>query len=253
MSNKLEGQVAVITGAGGGLGRTTAELFAKHGARVILTDINQQGLEESKALIEADGGTAEIHVFDIADEQAVKAFGVDVCQRYPAINVLYNNAGIAYGEVNKMLNEVNKERWLFFLSVNSVAPMLIAEALRPALAKAQGLILNQSSMASYQPANVYGITKATLNAITFGMANVYAAEGIRCNAIAPGLMATPANQTALPEEVHTRIKGMQLSALDGTADDIANLALFLASEEGRFINCEIVHCDAGNRLRGWRG
>ena len=108
-------------------------------------------------------------------------------------------------------------------------------------------------MAANQPANVYGTTKAMLNSLTFGMANAFAADNIRVVAIAPGIMETPASKEALPKETYDRVQGMQLSNLHGTAEDIANLALFLGSDDARFINCEIVNCDAGSRLRGWRG
>ncbi|WP_373096967.1 SDR family NAD(P)-dependent oxidoreductase, partial [Zhongshania sp.] len=129
---------------------------------------------------------------------------------------------------------------------------LIAEVLRSSLASAKGLIINQSSIASYAPATVYGVTKAALNSLTYGMANVYSEDGIRVNAIAPGIMETAASKQSLSQETYDRVQAMQLSDLHGKAEDIANLAIFLASEEGRFINCEIVNCDAGSRLRGWR-
>ena len=96
------------------------------------------------------------------------------------------------------------------------------------------------------------VTKATLNSITFGMASQFGADGIRVNAVEPGIMETPANKAGLPDETYKRVQGMQLLPLHGTADDIANLHVFLASKQGRFINNEIVLCDAGNRLRGWR-
>ncbi len=253
MTKRFEHKVIVITGAGGGLGQTAAKKFAEAGATLVLLDINEAGLKETTELVEAAGSSATSYVFDISDEDAIAVNAANICAKHPKIDVLYNNAGIAYGEVNQMINKVSKARWLHFLSVNTIAPVLITEALSSSLIKAKGLILNQSSMASYAPANVYGVTKAALNALTFGMANIYGSAGVRCNAIAPGLMETPASKDALPEETQQRIQGMQLVDMHGTADDIANLALFLASEEGRFINCEVVSCDAGNRLRGWRG
>jgi NAD(P)-dependent dehydrogenase (short-subunit alcohol dehydrogenase family) len=115
------------------------------------------------------------------------------------------------------------------------------------------VILNVTSMASYAPGTAYGVTKATLNAMTYGMASSFGADGIRVNAIAPGIMETPASRASLPPGTYERIQGQQLLKLHGTADDIAALAAFLASEDARFIDCEIVTCDAGNRLRGWRG
>lgn len=151
------------------------------------------------------------------------------------------------------METLSQEKWLRYLSINSLAPLFLAQALRPALAKAKGVVINQSSMASYVPGVPYGVTKATLNAITYGMANAFGADGIRVNAIAPGIMETPANKTGLDSETYSRVQGMQMLKLHGTADDIAALAVFLASDDARFINCEIVSCDAGNRLRGWRG
>jgi 3-oxoacyl-[acyl-carrier protein] reductase len=147
---------------------------------------------------------------------------------------------------------LSQEKWLRFLAINSIAPLIMAQAVRPSLANAKGVILNQSSMASYVPASAYGVTKATLNSMTYGMAHVFAKDGIRVNAIAPGLMETPANKAALPPETYARVQGTQLLKLHGGAEDIVSLALFLASDEARFIDCEIVSCDAGSSIRGWR-
>jgi NAD(P)-dependent dehydrogenase (short-subunit alcohol dehydrogenase family) len=108
-------------------------------------------------------------------------------------------------------------------------------------------------MASYMPATAYGVTKAALNAMTYGMANVFGADGIRVNAIAPGIMETPASRASLPPGTYERVQSQQVLKLHGTADDIAALGVFLASDDARFITCEVVTCDAGNRLRGWRG
>jgi NAD(P)-dependent dehydrogenase (short-subunit alcohol dehydrogenase family) len=253
MTKRFTGRVVLITGAAGGLGRVSAVRFAQEGAHLVLTDINEAGLEDTAAEIRDQGATCSTHGLDLAVEADIKAFGAQICSRHPKLHALFNNAGIAYGEINGPLEMCSQEKWLRFLSINSLAPLFLAQALRPALANAQGAVINQSSMASYTPAVPYAVTKATLNAMTYGMAHAFGGDGIRVNAIAPGIMETPANKSGVSAETYARIQGMQMLKLHGTADDIAALAVFLASDDARFINCEIVSCDAGNRLRGWRG
>lgn len=252
MARRFASKLVVITGAAGGLGRALALGFAREGAELILTDVDETGMRETAALAAQQGATCSTHRVDLAVEAEIKEFGTRICKAHPRIDVLYNNAGIAYGEINHEFESLTQEKWLRFLAINSIAPLIMAQAVRASLASANGVILNQSSMASYVPASAYGVTKATLNSMTYGMAHVFAKDGIRVNAIAPGLMETPANKASLPPETYARVQGTQLLKLHGTAEDIVALALFLASDEARFIDCEIVSCDAGSSIRGWR-
>jgi 3-oxoacyl-[acyl-carrier protein] reductase len=252
MSQRFKNKIVVVTGAGGGLGRALSLGYAKEGGQLVLTDVDEKLMAETAKLVEAEGARASTYKLDLGDENAIKAFGAELCKTHPRIDVLFNNAGIAYGAINAPLETHGLDAWLKYLTINSVAPLLLATALRPALAAAKGVILNQSSMASYVPANPYGITKATLNAITFGMAYTFGADGIRVNAIAPGIMETPAGKSGVPAETYARIQGMQLLKLHGLPDDIVNLALFLASDDARFITAQVVPCDAGNQMRGFR-
>ena len=252
MDTGLKGKLVLVTGGAAGLGRAIALAFAEQGANLILVDINEQGLLETSRDIGNLGVTCAAHNVDLSVENDIKAFGAKMCAEHGALDVLINNAGLAYGEIAQGFEHLSLDKWLSFLAINSIAPLILGQALRPALSRARGLIINQSSMAANVPATAYGVTKATLNSITFGMASQFGADGIRVNAVEPGIMETPANKAGLSDETYARVQGMQLLPLHGTAEDIANLHVFLASKQGRFINNEIVLCDAGNRLRGWR-
>jgi len=253
MAKRFADKVVLITGAAGGMGQAFGRRFAQEGAALILTDVEEKGLEQGASVLREQGAVCSTHRVDLASESEIQQFAAQLSGQHPQLDVLINNAGLAYGEVAHGFEALSQAKWLRFLSVNTVAPLLLAQALRAPLAKAHGVVLNVSSMASYVPATAYGVTKAALNAMTYGMANVFGVDGIRVNAIAPGVMETPAARASLPPGTYERIQSQQLLKLDGSADDIAALGAFLASDDARFITCEIVSCDAGNRLRGWRG
>lgn len=253
MSGKFAGKTVLVTGGAAGLGRAHALAFAAEGAALILVDINEQGLAETKAMVEAASSRASTHRVDLSVEQEIVDFGAAILADNDSIDVLINNAGLHMGEIARGFFDMGLAKWQHFFAVNSFAPLLLAEAIRPALAKAKGLIINKSSMASYNPATAYGITKATLNIFTHAMAMQFAVDEIRCVAIAPGLMETPASKEGVDAENWKKLKSMQLVKRQGTAEDIANLAVFLASDEGSFINNQVVLCDGGHALRGWRG
>lgn len=252
MTKRFADKMVVVTGAAGGLGRSLAQGFAAEGARLVLADIDETGLAETERLLTQAGATCSTHRVDLTSEDDIKAFGAEICQRHPSVDVLLNNAGLAYGDIAHQFETLSQEQWLRFLSINTVSPLLLAQALRPALAAASGVIINQTSMASYMPGTAYGVTKAALNAMTYGMASSFGRDGIRVNGVAPGLMETEANKDQLPAETHERIRGMQMLDAFGTPQHITDLTLFLASEDARFITNEIVSCDAGNRMRSWR-
>src|ERR1700761_8824953 len=151
MSKPFSGRVVMVTGSAGGLGRVSAVRFAQQGAHLVLTDVNEKGLEETAAEIRKVGSTCSVHGLDLASEAAIKTFGAAICSQYSKLHVLFNNAGIAYGEINGPLESLDQEKWLRFLSINSLSPLFLAQALRSSLASAKGVIINQSSMASYVP------------------------------------------------------------------------------------------------------
>jgi 3-oxoacyl-[acyl-carrier protein] reductase len=252
MAGEFAGKTVLVTGGAAGLGRAYALAFGSKGAHLILADIAEAGMAATRALVETAGGTAECHHCDMASEPDIEALGAAVCAAHDTLDVLINNAGLHMGEIARGFFGLGQGKWQHFFAVNTIGPLLLAEALRPALARAKGLIINKSSMASYNPATAYGITKASLNVFTHAMAVQFGADEIRCVAIAPGLMETPAAKTGVADDNWARLKAMQAVKRQGTAEDIANLGVFLASNEGSFINNQVILCDGGNQMRGFR-
>ena len=252
MAAEFANKTVLVTGGAAGLGRAYALAFGGKGAHLILADINEAGMAETRALVEAGGGSAECHRCDMSSEPDIEALGVAVCGAHDKLDVLINNAGLHMGEIARGFWGLGQAKWQHFFAVNTIGPMLLAESLRAPLAKAKGLIINKSSMASYQPATAYGITKACLNVFTHAMATQFGADEIRCVAIAPGLMETPAAKQGVADDNWNRLKAMQIVKRQGTAEDIANLGVFLASPEGSFINNQVLLCDGGHQLRGFR-
>jgi 3-oxoacyl-[acyl-carrier protein] reductase len=249
---KFSGKTVLVTGSAGGLGRAYAIAFACEGAHLILADLKLDGLGESKKLAEEAGGTASVHQVDLGIEAEILAFAAEVLALHDRLDVLINNAGMHAGEIQRGFFGLGMAKWQHFFAVNTFGPLILAEALRPALAKAKGLIINKSSMASYTPASAYGITKAALNVFTNAMAAQFGVDEVRCVGIAPGLMQTEGARGGVADETWERLRGMQSVKRQGTAEDIANLGVFLASEEGSFINNQTILCDGNNQMRGFR-
>ncbi len=252
MSKRYEGKTVVITGAAGGLGRALALGYAREGGELVILDIQPAGLEETAGMVRALGVKCSTYEIDLSKEEQINSVGAAICAAFPKIHVLYNNAGLAYGEVNTPIDRVSLDRFQFFLMVNTLSPLYFARALKTSLAAAKGCVINQSSMAAYQPAVVYGVTKAALNQMTWGMARLFGAEGIRVNAVAPGLMETEASAGSLGADKHAEIRKLQMLSETGSPEDIVNLGLFLGSDDARFITAEVMHCDAGHPYRAWR-
>jgi len=252
MSGRFAGKTVLVTGGAAGLGRAYALKFGGEGAHLILVDINADGMAETSEMVAAVGGSAECHLCDMGDEAQIQALGAAVVAAHDTLDVLINNAGLHQGEIARGFFGLGQAKWQRFFAINTIGPLLLAEAVRPALAKAKGLIINKSSMASYQPQTAYGITKAALNVFTHAMACQFGADEIRCVGIAPGLMETPAAKDGVEEENWARLRSMQSVKRQGTAEDIANLGMFVASPEGSFINNQVLLCDGGHQLRGFR-
>lgn len=247
------GKNVLVTGGAGGLGRAIGEAFAAEGAALVLVDIDGERLAATCKDLADQGHAVTAITADLSDEAAIRSVGAKLAEAHDRLDVLVNNAALAYGEIAHGFLGLGMEKWQRFFTINTIAPLLLAEAVKPQLAAAKGLIVNQCSMAAYVPGTAYGVTKAALAAMNFAMASHFAADEVRVVGIAPGLMATEANQQSLPPETHERLRAMQLAPKrGGTPQDIANACVFAASEEGSFLNNTILNVDGGHQMRGWR-
>ncbi len=248
MSGRLAGQTAIVTGAGSGIGRATARLFAAEGARVLVVDRDEAGLA---ATAESLGQSHLAVVADAGDEAAVAGFVDRALAEWGAIDVLYANAGISGGWVPFL--ETTAALWMDVLRVNLLGPFLAIRAVAPNMvARGQGSIICTASVAGLR-ANAagapYSASKAGVISLVQTAADALAGTGVRVNAICPGLIET--GMTA-PIFAQARSKGTegkigQLNPLRraGIPEEIARAALFLASAESSYVNGQAIPVDGG--------
>lgn len=240
---RLDGKTCVVTAAGQGIGRATAERLAAEGARVIATDINEAALAELNAI---EG--IEAQRLDVLDGAAITAFAEAV----GPVDVLFNCAGVVH---NGTILEASEEEWDFAFDLNAKAQFRMIRALLPGmLAKGAGSIINMSSVAGpvTGPVNrlVYSASKAAVAGMTLAVANDYVTQGIRCNAIAPGTVDSPS--------LHERLRatgdydgalkafiGRQPMGRIGKPEEVAALVAYLAADESGFTTGQVHVIDGG--------
>ena len=264
MPGRLQGKTAVVVGAGQspgetfGNGRATAVLFAREGATVLCVDRVIASAHETVAIIEQERGKAFAFEANIAREADCKAIIAEAVAKLGRLDILHNNVGIGAGDASvQRLKEENFDR---LITVNLKGMwMTIKHALPVMIEQGGGVITNISSMAAVVPANIIGyeISKAGVNKLTTSTAASNAQHMIRCNAIMPGLMDTPMAIEGLSaifkkstDEIRAeRNARIPLGGKMGTAWDVANAAVFLASDEAKFITGAILPVDGGASLR----
>jgi NAD(P)-dependent dehydrogenase (short-subunit alcohol dehydrogenase family) len=249
---RLNDKIAVITGAGSGIGRAMASMFAAEGATIVAGDWNGQRLDEVVAAITASGGTIVGAQGNIADQPTAEGLIDLAISTYGRLDILCNNAGVM--DYMQGVGEMSDDIWRRVLGINLDGPMYATrKAIQHMLGQGGGSIVNTASTAGISGAAAgaaYTASKHALVGLTRNTAWMYAKRGIRCNAICPGGTATNIAETMPPErmDVEGSARAGAYAALIPEflqPDDIAQLALFLASDESRHINGAIVPADAG--------
>jgi len=261
---RLEGKVAIVVGAGQtpgdtvSNGRATAMLFAREGARCLLVDRNLDSVQETQSLISAEGGISEYFEADAACENDCQAFVQACVDTFGTVDVLHNNVGIGKGDAPP--TEITEDAWDLIMDVNLKSVLFTCKYALPIMREQKsGVITNISSAAAVLPYHVvaYKTSKAGINAYTHLLAIENAPFGIRANVIMPGLMNTPmaiegiSRARGIPRDqlIAERDEKVPLRKKMGDAWDVANAALFLASDEADFITGVMLPVDGGMTAR----
>ena len=253
MERKLEGKVAIVTGAGGGMGREIALTFARNGAKVLISDINEATINETKELILAEGGVAEATVTDMGNMDDVAAMVKKAGDTFGTVDILINNAGIS--DYQASAEEASLELWNKVMAVNVTGPFIaIKESLKYMIPQHSGKIVNICSIASIcatAGGPAYTASKHAILGLTRQLAHEYGKKGIRTNAICPGAVITglcPREIIENPDDIRKPYVEKLLSVPAGRVgevEDIANAALFLCTEESSFMYGQHLVLDGG--------
>jgi len=244
-----EGRIAIVTGGGRGFGKAFGHALAERGAHVVLADIDEAAGEAAAAEIRAAGGQASAAPCDVADEAQVGAMVADIAGRFGGVDILINNAGLHSASYNEPMAKsgIAKLRRLF--DVNVMGVIVCTLAARPAMAGRPGAaIVNISSTAAYGCATAYGVSKLAVAGLTMTSARELGPDGIRVNAISPGLILTDTNRRELSDATIDFVKGQQIVKRDGSEQDIVDTMLYLVSERSSFVTGETLRISGGFSL-----
>lgn len=250
---RFTGKVAIVTGGGSGIGRATALLLASEGASVTVADIASDPAHAVVEAIVAAGGSARAQVVDVSDPAAVEAMVADAVAAFGGLDVLHNNAAaLDQNRLDQDVATMDLATWDRVLAVNLTGPMLGCRFAIPAmLERGAGSIVNTASAAAFYGSHslaAYGTSKAGLVALTRYVATAYGERGIRCNAVAPGVVVDEQAQAALGGPMGDRLRRYSTSHLIGRLgypEEIARTVAFLASDDAAFVTGETLRVDGG--------
>ncbi len=251
---RLEGKVAIVTGAGTrgegvGNGKATATLFAREGAKVLLVDLEIERAEETLADIESEGGIASTFQADVTSEADCKALVEAAVERYGRLDILDNNVG---NSIRETVTEIDPDTWDDFMALNLKSMMLTSRHAIPHMAESGGgSIINIASIAGVRASKAvaYTTSKAGVIGLTISMAADHGRQGIRVNAIAPGPVYTPMVAWRLSDKMRAHRKNTTMLGTEGTPWDVAWAAVYLASDEARWVTGSVLTVDGGATMR----
>jgi NAD(P)-dependent dehydrogenase (short-subunit alcohol dehydrogenase family) len=251
--SRFTGKVAIVTGGGSGIGRATALLLASEGAAVTVADVRFDAAEQVGAEIAAAGGRARAQVVDVADPDAVAAMVADTVGAYGGVDVLHNNAAaLDQNARDQDVVTMDLDTWCRVIDVNLTGALLGCRYAIPAmLERGGGAIVNTASAAAFYGGTsllAYSASKAALVSLTLNVATAYGDRGIRCNAVAPGVVVAREAQDALGGPMSDRLRRYTTSHLIGRLgypEEVAAAVAFLASDDASFITGETLRVDGG--------
>ena len=242
---KLDGKIAIVTGAARGIGRTIAEALAREGADLALCDCQVEWMNDTVAAVQALGRKAWAGAADVGNGAAVDAFVSQALAHYGRIDILVNNAGITR---DKLLVRMSDEDWDQVIRINLTGAFLFSRAVaRPMMKQRAGCMVNIASIigliGNAGQCN-YAASKAGLIAMSKSMAKELAGRGIRVNAVAPGFIVSKMTD-ALSEDVRNQMMAAIPAGRFGTAEDVARSVVFLASEDAAYVTGQVLSVNGG--------
>ena len=246
----IRGKVAIVTGAGGGIGAAYAKGLAAAGAKIAVAEIDKEQGDRVAREIRATGGEAQAVEVDVGSPESTRAMADRVAQSFGGIDFLVNNAAIFGGMKIASYVDVDWDYYTRFMNVNLNGALLCTRACVPFLRRrGGGAIVNQSSTAAWMATGYYSLAKLALNGLTQGLARELGPEKIRVNAIAPGPTDTGALHSVVPDTfLDPMVQGLPLARI-GKPEDHVGALLFLLSDAAAWITGQIVNVDGGQAMR----